>query len=147
MVQNVVWHLFEQNFRFEFLALDRSIFPRNNRTAQDEDRDALVAKVFPSTVLVMLRPQRSREGLGAAKLEDRALYVERFRRVLQDWPGEDAKLLKMMPAVEYGPGRLTHTFVARKLEAVEQTAYRFYCQTFFNYYGRAATIPHQFVAC
>ncbi|KDR66152.1 hypothetical protein GALMADRAFT_148062 [Galerina marginata CBS 339.88] len=89
--QQVVWDLYEHNFRLELLALDCCIFPRDLMPDSAAGlRDEMVLAVFPDhRVINILLPSRD-EGLGARSWRARGPYVEAFRGLLSWWSGEDA---------------------------------------------------------
>lgn len=140
-IRNIVWHLIEQNFRLELLALDRCLFPRH--ALGNQDRDIFVAEAVPDGVFVLRRPQRNDDGLGAVQWQDRMVYVERLRLILVTWPNAPAALKTMTAGVFDVSGAFSTTSEAR-VTAVEQVAYPFYCRTFFRFFGRAATVPCPF---
>jgi hypothetical protein len=94
-------------------------------------------------MFILRRPQRTDEGLGAASWLDRMAYVEWFRQVVVGWPSSPIALRKMTAADLSPCGTRCHS-EEQKVVAVERIAYPFYCQTFFNYFGRAATVPYHF---
>ena len=135
--KEVVWDLFEHNFRLELLALDGCIFPRDLLADEDvASRDDMVLAVFPgNTVLSNTYPTKD-EGLAAKDWQARRKYVEAFRLLLSYWPGQEAEILqKMSPGV-----------TERSVIEVEKVAYPFYCRTFFRYLGRAPCTPHRLPA-
>jgi len=142
-MREVVWDLFEHNWRMELLSLDRILRPRSAMTAaQRTEREALVSDVVPRGMFVLQSPSTRDEGLAVREWKDRAEYVETFRQLLSTWLVPGAEVLEQMSA-----GRLQGTsFVTDQatLESVERRAYHFYCQTFFEYTGRAPTIPFPF---
>jgi hypothetical protein len=128
VAREIVWELFNTNFALELLATDRVIFPRNNTLYSALERDALVAECFPDCVLVGLDYPLADKGLGAFFWRDRIEYVEAFRSLLSTWQGPAAGQLGRMSALVANSSEL------HVLE-VERLAYRFYCQTFFDYFG------------
>ena len=134
--REVVWDLYENNFRVELLALDCCIFPRKLMPEVDASaRDEMVLSVFPEqSVFVYSKRTRLYHGLAGIEWQDRQEYVEAFRKLLSDWPGKEALALKQM--------RVDNN--ERSVIAVERLAYPFYCKTFFEFLGRAPTTPHRF---
>jgi hypothetical protein len=133
--REIVWELFNNNFALELLATDRVRFPRHN-LSEDEgmDRDARVAACFPEGILVGMDYPMLDRGLGAAHWQDRYEYVEAFRLLLSTWGGGIAMTLEeMLP--------LMRTSSEREVENVERVAYPFYCQKFFDFFGRAPCVP------
>jgi len=133
----VVWELFNSNFALEVLATDRVIFPRNKMTDYEAlERDATVSECFPDSVLVGLNYPTVDKGLGALHWRDRIEYVEAFRSLLSTWGGDMAPCLASLPAV-------VATSLEQYVREVERLAYGFYCQMFFDYFGRAPCVPCQ----
>jgi len=110
-------------------------------TSGAERREEMIWNCFPQQSLVLLNLPRNDIGLGAQMFEDRYEYVEAFREVLATWPGAGAQTLQTMSAVCREGGRVSEAYWD-EVHAVERVAYRFYCQTFFDYFGRAPTVPH-----
>jgi len=138
--KEMVWDLFEHNFRMELLSLDRVLVPRKHMSAsQHSEREAMVADVVPQGLFVLHKLPVKDEGLAGRLWMDRMEYVEAFRALLSTWPGSKAGVLATMSA----GSREGSTFVSNRdrVERVEAVAYPFYCQTFFEYSGHALTIP------
>ena len=141
VVKEIVWDLFEHNFRLEFLALDRCILPREYMSKRAaEEREAQLARCFPQRSFVVVDLPRHDEGLGASAWADRVEYVEEFRKALSVWQGSSAKKLSEMTVLYRGTNGF-QTVPEKDVREVERVAYLFYCQTFFDYFGRAPSIP------
>lgn len=137
-VRQVVWDLYELNFRIELLALDRSIFLRSKMTTEQVTaRENLVLDVFPDGMVVFHRLPIKDVGLGAKDWLARIQYVEAFRKCIVDWPSSPSctsvSISDSLASTQNGEDILL---------AVERMLYSFYCQTFFLYFGRAASVPH-----
>lgn len=134
--RQVIWDAFEHNFRLELLALDQCVVFREDLDERGGLlQDNLVADVFPEKSLIIARLPTQEGGLAARRWEDRRPYVEALRRVLIGWPGADAMSLRRLDA---GP-----SCSQQQTEAIEVIVYHLYCQTFFNYFGRPPSTPHQ----
>jgi len=134
----IVWDLVENNWRAELLILDRCLVPRTTMTsAEQTERDNQVAGVFSGGDLIVWRMPMHDRGLGAEHWQHRAVYVEAFCELLSAWPGEEARRLAEMSAGTAVSDHLT----AQNVLDMETVAYPFYCHMFFQYFGRAATIP------
>jgi len=139
--REVVWDLFEHNWHLELLSIDRVLLPHTTMTAsQRTEREGLVLEVLPRGLFVMLTPSVKDEGLAARCWEDRAEYVEAFRVLLASWPVPGAEVLGQMSAGHWDKPSFSFRNQSA-VEAVKRVAYRLYCQTFFEYTGRAPTIP------
>jgi hypothetical protein len=99
-----------------------------------------VCSVFPGDggYLVGKMPS-SNQGLAAESWEDRLPYVENFRVLVSDWPGDQAITLKKMKVLSSPFFTQSHYDVER----VERIVVPFYCQVFFDYFGRAPITPHR----
>ena len=142
VAKEIIWELFNQNFALELLALDWVIFPRGNMTDEEGmERDAKVSACFPDGIPVGMGYSMVDQGLGALRWRDRVEYVEAFRSLLSTWKGETvsedvALRLGGLPLV-------VSTVTEQHVEALEMVAYAFYCQTFFDHFGRAPCVPCQ----
>ncbi len=136
--RQVVWDLYEQNFRLELLALDRSIFPRGKMSGeQGSVRDNLLLDVFPDASYIFHRLPSKDQGLGAKDWLARISYVEAFRKFMSDWPSSPSS------TVGYISDSLASAADGeQRLLTCECTLFSFYCQTFFLYFGRAPSVPH-----
>ncbi|KAF8964621.1 hypothetical protein BDZ97DRAFT_1918814 [Flammula alnicola] len=144
IAREIVWNLFENNFRIELLYLDRCIFPRIHMSMKEgEERDEMVYDCFHLGKPVSLDFDRSEqhEGLGAADYEARMEQVDNFRLLLSSWSGPLAEKLRRMSALTFSEGWDIESTL-ETVQAVERIAYLFYCQTFFAYFGRAPSLPH-----
>jgi hypothetical protein len=136
----IVWDLYEHNFRLELLALDHCVMAESWRDPMKATiRDSLLRGVFPGDggFLVGAMPT-SNQGLAAERWEDRLPFVENLRMLMSDWPGHSAVKLKGIKVFNpsFAP---TCSYV----EEVERILAPFYCQTFFDFFGRAAITPHR----
>ncbi|KDR74539.1 hypothetical protein GALMADRAFT_141566 [Galerina marginata CBS 339.88] len=131
--QQIVWDLYDHNFRLELLALDCCIFPRELMPESVVGMwDEMVLGVFPGQKVISIELPSRDEGLGSKSWRARLPHVEAFQSLLSWWPGEEAAILKKMPV------GTTEQYVME----VEKLAYPFYCRTFFEYFGRAPCTPH-----
>jgi len=138
----VMWDLFENNFRLELLTLDQAIVPRSSNDYRALERDQMVMSVMPTGAFMMNHMLSRDMGLGAHDWKNRAQHVEAFRDLLGSWPGEPAQQLRRMSAGTWVLGGSGFQGTEGQVLAVERVAFPFYCQTFFNHFGRVATIPH-----
>ncbi len=69
IVPEIVWELFEQNFRLELLALDRCIVSQKNMSVVEHvAREDMVSAVFPDGLIIMYKLPLKDQGLGRACL-------------------------------------------------------------------------------
>ena len=134
IVRKIIWEIVEDNWRLELLALDRCILSRRGMLQTDAGlRDEKVATCFPSSdLLVHVFPMWD-ASLGAQDSMNQLVYLNQFVGILSSWP---------IPGVgDFKNVRLTTQQSPAHQESVEKQAFSFYCQVFFNYFGRAPTIP------
>ncbi|GLB34371.1 hypothetical protein LshimejAT787_0112550 [Lyophyllum shimeji] len=134
IVHEVMWELYELNFRFEFVALDSRISTLLDTPLQD--RQDLIRGCFPQGHLLNVQIERHAEGLAAEDLSARAPYLLAMVKVMKSW--HDCPLLLKdlfeRPAEEYTEVEMVE---------IERVVARFYTQSFFNYFARAPIIPHR----
>lgn len=137
----VVWDSHEHNFHLELFSLDRCVMLEDwadpeRRVVQEQKLQA----VFFQEATLMVTIPTGLKTIASADPQAHCEYVEAFRLVVMDWPGETP--------FTFGPLQF-HKQIGDKvvwdfslMHDFERCAYRFYCQTFFDYFGRAPTIPH-----
>lgn len=130
-MQRVLWELTELNFRFELLALDK----RASSCNRDEDeRQAMVLKCFPDNDLLLVNTGLANVGLQSLDYRVRLPYLLGLKALLRDWDG-----LKPTPLVL--PDFPSHDFTELEVRQLEDSIARFYTQSFYHFFGRAATVP------
>ncbi|KAJ7807487.1 hypothetical protein B0H14DRAFT_2609644 [Mycena olivaceomarginata] len=120
----IIWEVAETNFRFELMALDRR--------ASGLDRRDECRACFAGGMLVCIPIELGKQGMAAMALTDRHPFNIRLARLMCGWG--DA------PGAIRNVDRET-TWIAEKMSALEDTVIGFYCQQFYEYFGRAAVIP------
>ncbi|KAL0062777.1 hypothetical protein AAF712_010350 [Marasmius tenuissimus] len=138
LVKEIVWELFELNFRFELYALDRALHQIGHASYGVGDNTTFnpeVQSCFPTGVVAPTEVslENASHGLAAAKLRDREQYFRQLCHVMKQWPGgayADRFLSK-------------RTFSDNEVEEMEGWATRFYCQEFYNKFGRPPILPHR----
>lgn len=131
--QEILWELYELNFRFEFLALDRRA-----QVVEDTspDHQGLLMSCFPSDgPLMVVDIDMANKGLAAPSLSDRAPYIVAMKTVMRGWRGR-------VPEVIGGDAKPIGEYTTQELTVLENAVARFYTQSFFYHFGRAAVIPH-----
>jgi hypothetical protein len=83
----ILWDLFEHNWSFELLVLDRIIHAEDWANEEwGSERDAAIRKVFfGNSFLVGPMPTRN-QGLAAEDVQDWHPYLRAFRTVMRSWP-------------------------------------------------------------
>jgi hypothetical protein len=136
----VLWELFELNFRFELSALDRRACSGGLGAHAESDiltRQDLVMACFPGNLLagaslLIADPHHANSGLASPSWRDRLPYILALRNVMSSWEG--SKTVGFDVPVDI------HT--EEQLLVLESAAATFYTQTFFDYFGRVALLPH-----
>ena len=134
VAQQILWELFELNFRYEFFALDARAHVPVEDTNQPP-RERLILACFPGRASLVAAPlQSAREGLGAPNWRARRSFVVAMRTVMQTWKG----------FLGYG-FHLTKDVCdlsEREFHELESAVAHFYTQSFYDYFARAAIVPH-----
>jgi hypothetical protein len=134
----ILWDLFEHNFRFELLALDRMIHTLEwGSSPAYIVRDNLLRGVFfdedgdsDGAYVVSGIPDEN-YGLAANDWRKRHGFVETLRQVMLTWPRSHL-LPQDVLSKDYD------SFLREEISVAT-----FYCQTFYDVFGRAAVIPHR----
>lgn len=136
VVQEIVWELSEVGFRVELAELDLALVPV--RGAEDRaQRDALLANIFPGDRLyTMPRLPPHDRNLAAAKMDNRRDAVEALRLFVCRWP--------QCPGVFRAKPVFIGAFKEDDSRVFERKLALYYCQTFFNTFGRAPCVPRVF---
>jgi hypothetical protein len=132
--QKILWELTELNFRFELLALDKHA--SGSSTHRDEnERQAMVLKCFDVASLVAADVRQANSGLQAHDWQERLPFLLALRALMRDWGG-----LKPTPLLL--PDLASHNMYTEvDVQQLEEHVARFYTQTFYRSFGRAATVP------
>jgi hypothetical protein len=129
--------VYQLNFRFELHALDSKLRGVIDTPSELEQG---VQECFPDPTPVGHRSHvdfdTADRGIAACKLKDRAVYFLKFCKLLKAWPGGSRAEKILSGRAEVGE------FSEFELEEMERWAARFYCQTFFENFGRPPILPH-----
>jgi hypothetical protein len=148
VIQEIIWELFEHNFRYELLLLDmvaaRSQWhdPEHyqGRPYAAVARRETIREVFGDDGKFILWGDpfpTYNTGFQAETMDARKPYLERLRKVMLAWPETPSVLdYSFYPnpdkeAEKYSP------------QVLERRVIVFYCQTFFDYFGRPPIVPHR----
>ncbi|KAJ6528323.1 hypothetical protein DFH09DRAFT_935270 [Mycena vulgaris] len=122
--REIVWRVAEINFRFEFCALDK----RASGKKCMED----VKICFAGHMLLGVPLEMSKCGWAAPAVEERHRYVRRTARLMQDWVTRSPRPLIIAPRPHWSPA---------DMQELENAVCRYYTQSFWEYFGRAAVVP------
>jgi len=76
------------------------------------------------------------QGLAAPSTAERAPYLLAMKRLMKGWKGS-------VPSQIVADEKPVEQYSALELTALERAVAKFYTQSFFNFFGRAAIVPHQ----
>jgi hypothetical protein len=126
----MIWRLSELNFRFELLALNKRAGPagRNEFECDEAVRNALF---LPSLQAVDMAT--SKQGLHCSHWQARLPFIFNIATLMRDWSGD--KPLPLLQNIPFGEYNELNTGV------LEDAVARFYTDSFFIFFGRAAVIP------
>jgi hypothetical protein len=126
----MIWRLSELNFRFELLALNKRAGPagRDEFECDQAVRDALLL-----TSLQAVDMDSSKQGFRSSHWRSRLPHLLNLATLMRDWSGDKPlPLLQDIPIDDYNE---LNTGV------LEDAVARFYTDSFFIFFGRAAVIP------
>ncbi|KAJ7843589.1 hypothetical protein B0H13DRAFT_2364676 [Mycena leptocephala] len=125
-VKQIIWEVAEVNFRFEIMSLDRR--------ASGLDRGDEVRLCFAGGQLVDIPLKLSRKGLASPSPSERHRYYVRLAKLMLDWTLPDRPTL-------IARGVDSRRYSANDMEELERAVARYYTQSFFRLFGRAAVLP------
>ena len=138
VVWGILWELFQLNFAYEFLSLDHHACSTLDPTSDDSQliqRQALVSKCFPVNPFLSRSLPDHNCGLATNDIEECILYVVCFVQVMQSWKDNKPPIFNLA-AWSY------QEIPQSQASELEEATTKYYCQQFFNYFGRAALLPH-----
>ncbi|KAK7040667.1 hypothetical protein VNI00_009573 [Paramarasmius palmivorus] len=161
ILQEIIWEIYELNFRSEFHALDIILRRLQDTSSTNQNQDvwgsmyqphtrnheqechAQVQKCFArspqntSQSPIEIYWQFCSEGVAAATTASRAPWILRMKGVLVQWPGSE-----QYPAL-HTDRDAPEQFQEQELVVLEDAVARFYCQSFYTVFGRPPIIPHR----
>jgi hypothetical protein len=134
VVREILWELCEVNFIHELQSLDRRACKNLDlsNTSQLFDRQVEISQCFPTSSFRHVSIPSENRGLADNDFDKRFGFVRALVFVMSSWEGDDK------------PAMLTGDLSDLQLfPELEKVAASYYCQQFFNYFGRAAQVPHR----
>ncbi|KDQ59771.1 hypothetical protein JAAARDRAFT_46407 [Jaapia argillacea MUCL 33604] len=133
VVRQVLWELYENNFRMEFLTLDRRTCQRRLTESEQVERVVYLSNLLagPGSFIVTRPPDRD-YGLASANWRERTVVLAGLRDLMADWRGNKP-----------------HAFGIRRPKSevewslLESAVASFYTQSFFDTFRRAAILPRK----
>ncbi|KAK1224749.1 hypothetical protein PQX77_012333 [Marasmius sp. AFHP31] len=143
LVKQIVWELYELNFRFEFQALDRKCQGTMYITYGVGEASSFNPEIQACSADPILNPSqvsvdKANRGLAAAELRHRGSYFRQMCQIMKNWGPGGAAAESFLAGKE----KLKH-YTDDELVAMEQWATKFYCQTFYEKFGRPPILPHR----
>jgi hypothetical protein len=138
IVREILWELYQLNFAYELLSLDRRAC-RNLDTSDDlqlMQRQVIICECFSIDPFVSRTLPDRNCGLAADVIEERLPFILPLVRVMQSWKGEKPTIFDLA-------ARSYQEIPRCDALEFEVAATKYYCQEFFNYFGRAAMVPHR----
>jgi hypothetical protein len=139
VVKEIIWELFEHNFRFEVRALDMIAAPSkwDNAVAaikRVEHVASVIGNGFKGKFVIWNDPiPHVNEGLRAVKFQARSRALEGLRLLMLSWPNVPPLIVNQVVGIG----------LPVEFEAFEYQIVLFYCQTFFDFFGRPPIVPHR----
>jgi hypothetical protein len=141
MVQEVLWELYELNFRSDLLSLDRLLAPSHYSDVDKMlQRQSVLARCFPGgdeADFQWLRPHISLAnlGLGGASVSHRRNFILALAHVMTGW-----ERVRVPSLIKYSS---TRTLADEEVYNLEGVVTFFYCQTYYDHRGRVPLTPHR----
>ena len=141
VVRQILWELYELNFIHELQSLDRRACADLDlsNVAQLVERQMKISRCFPIHSFRHVTIPSENCGLAADDLSERFRFVVELLHVVKSWRGNK-------PAIFDISMDNLHDSTHQTRLLMEKTIATYYCQQFFNYFGRAAQIPHRLFA-
>jgi len=143
VAQEILWELFELNFRFEFMALDSRMDTAAAVPTDHVYRDDLLLRCFPGNIsgsILITWKEFAHQGLEASRWQDRAPSIVAVKNIVRMWPGFDQV---KEGCSEVDLDKDVEAYLESEIDAMELAIATFYTQTFYNTFGRAAVIPRR----
>ena len=140
VVREILWELYELNFIHELQSLDRRACQNLDlsNASQLFERQVEISQCFPTSSFRHVSISSENRGLADDVFDKRFQFVTALVFVMNSWKGDKPVMLAGdLFDLQLSPDG------ARELEKV---AANYYCQQFFNYFGRAAQVPHRLFA-
>jgi hypothetical protein len=138
IVRGILWELYHLNFAYEFLSLDRRAC--SNLDTSDDlqlmERQVMILDCFPVDPFLSRSLPGRNCGLAADEIEERLPFILPWVRVMQSWKDDKPPIFNLAARSYQGIPEC-------EALALEEAATKYYCQLFFNYFGRAALVPHR----
>jgi hypothetical protein len=141
VVRQILWELYELNFIHELQSLDHRACADLDvsDTAQLLERQMKISRCFPINSFRHVTIPSENCGLAADDLNERFRFVVELLHIMKSWRGDKPVIFDISMDNLRDSTRQARLYL-------EKTITKYYCQQFFNYFGRAAQIPHRLFA-
>lgn len=140
ILREILWELYEVNFIHELQSLDRCACHNLDLSnpVQLFDRQIEISQCFPTSSFRHVPIPSENCRLADDDFDKRFRFVTALVFVMNSWKGAKPAMLEGdLSKLQLSPD------AAMELEKVVA---KYYCQQFFNYFGRAAQVPHRLFA-
>ena len=141
VVRQILWELYEVNFIYELLSLDRRACADldSSNTSQLFERQIEISQCFSIGSIKHTLIPLENDGLAADDLDKRFRFIMALFLVMQSWKG-------VKPIIFNSPVKNLRRFTPTEVLRMEKVVAEYYCQQFYDYFRRAAQIPHRLFA-
>jgi hypothetical protein len=140
VIREILWELYEINFIYELQSLDRRACHNLDLLSATQllDREVSISQCFYTSSVRHVPLPSENLGLADDDFDKRFGFITGLVFVMNSWKGDKPDMLAGDPSdLQLSPTG------AMELEKVVA---KYYCQQFFNYFGRAAQVPHRLFA-
>ena len=137
VVREILWELYEVNFVHELQSLDRRACRDLDLSDNEQllDRQTVISQCFHRRSFPQVSIPSENLGLADDSFDNRFQFITGLVFVMNSWKGDKPPILNGDPFdFELTPDAAIET---------EKVVVQYYCQQFFNYFGRAAQVPHR----
>ena len=137
VVREILWELYELNFIHELQSLDRRACSDLDLSSANQlfERQIEISQCFPTSSFRHVSIPSENIGLADDDFDKRFQFVTALVLLMNPWKGEKPAILARDPHfLQLSPDGCVE---------MEKLITKYYCQQFFNYFGRAAQVPHR----
>jgi hypothetical protein len=140
VIREILWELYEVNFIHELQSLDRRACHDLDlsNTARLFDRQIEISLCFHTSSFPQVPIPSENRGLADDNFEKRFRFITGLVFIMRSWKGDK-------PALPAGDLNQLQ-FSPKEAMDLENVVAKYYCQQFYNYFGRAAQVPHRLFA-
>ncbi|KAG7090327.1 hypothetical protein E1B28_011923 [Marasmius oreades] len=134
-VREVMWELFELNFRRELLVLDTRL---DMSSMPALERKLLLDKCYTGSADNVIFPKNETRGLGSPSIRNRIPFLEGLHNVMSTW-----RIQKPIALLDAFPRNTEAHNYLETVRVVERAIASSYTIAFLDIFCRAASVPHQ----